>query len=249
MVLLLSYSGFRHLETRVSNLVGRVQEETLDSSRMELELDGRKRKAAFKYIDIQKAGELTRFERAPTQFNFSDSYKYERAAYLLDRHLGMNMIPVAVFREIQREEGAVVDWVGDAVNEQERREESLHPEDPRVLTTQRDLMQAFDALILNTDRNLANQLWTPADWKLHLIDHSRSFNLIKKLPKTIEGKTVTLPRWFYEGIKALEQKEVGQALEGLISGAQIKAMLSRRDKLVKQIDADIEKYGESMVLY
>jgi len=217
--------------------------------KMELEWEGRKHKAAFKYVHIQKSGELTRFERAPTQFNFSDSYKYERAAYLLDRHLGMNMIPVAVFREIDGQPGAVIDWISHAVNEQQRREQKLKPDDPRLITTQRDLMQAFDALILNTDRNLANQLWTPADWKLHLIDHSRSFNLIKKLPKTFEGQTVSLPRWFYDAVKQLEQQKLEQVLEGLVSGAQIKALLARRDKMMKQIDADIARYGESMVLY
>ena len=72
--------------------------------------------AAFKYVDEFKPG-LTRFSSG-AEMNFSDSYKYDRAAYLLDRQLGLGMVPVAVLREYDRKQGAVIQWVANTIDEQ-----------------------------------------------------------------------------------------------------------------------------------
>ncbi|MGB5573853.1 MAG: hypothetical protein WBO69_10775, partial [Thermoanaerobaculia bacterium] len=81
--------------------------------RLWLEHDGYRMSAAFKHLDFERKG-LTRFENAPPELNFKDSYRYERAAYLLDRLLGLGMVPVTVLRTVQAHEGAVVAWVEDA---------------------------------------------------------------------------------------------------------------------------------------
>jgi hypothetical protein len=214
--------------------------------KLELELDGATRTAAFKTIDVFKPG-VTRFERAGTEFNFRDSYRFERAAYLVDRMLGLHMVPVAVLRAIRSERGAVVDWVADAIGEGERVERGLMPPDRMRLVLQRARMDLFDALIGNVDRNVGNQLWTIADWELHLIDHSRSFRTSKKLTEAFTRSRARLSRELFGALRALDRESLNAELEELLDSAQIKALLARRDRILAKIARDREAFGDEQV--
>lgn len=214
--------------------------------KLTLTLDDRKGYAAFKSVSIQNVG-ITRFEKSGFTSNFTDDHKYERAAYLLDRILGINMVPVCVIRKIDGREGAVIDWVSDAIDESERREQDLKPPDPASLLYQKDVMRIFDVLISNSDRNLTNQLITTSDWKLHLIDHSRSFRLRKKVSSAFDDIPVSLPESLYQRLKQLDGPTLRELFDGLLSRAQVKALLSRRDQIIEKIDKDREKFGDSMV--
>lgn len=214
--------------------------------KLELELDGETRSAAFKSVDMHIV-KLSRFKTADAEFNFTDNHVYERAAYVLDRLIGMHMTPVTVLREIDGKEGAVTDWISDAVNEMERRNNQIEPPDMPALEFQMDTMEVFDVLIRNTDRNLSNQLITLSDWKLHLIDHSRAFRTHKKIPKEFIDEPVRIPRTVLDGLRRLDQEILRTELKGILSRAQIKSLLARRDRIVVKFERDIERYGEGFV--
>jgi hypothetical protein len=213
-----------------------------------LELRGERELAAFKTVDIEET-RMLRFEGEGFKLHFTDRWSYERAAYLLDRYLGMNMVPVTEVRTIDDEPGALIHWVSDAVSEAERRERGLEPSDPTRLVKQREIMRLFDGLILNEDRNLSNELITMRDWKLHLIDHSRSFRTAKNLPKGFGDEPIALPRSMYERLQSMERQGMQMLFEGLLSKAQIKALLARRDKLVEEIEKDRQAYGDELVFH
>jgi hypothetical protein len=213
-----------------------------------LKLRGETMKAAFKTIDMELTGKL-KIRGEQYRPGFTDRAIYERAAYLLDRHLGLNMVPVAVMRKIGKEEGSVVHWVSDAVSELDRREKKLEPPDPVLLGRQKQIMRAFDALIYNEDRNLGNMLITTEDWKLHLIDHSRSFRLGKLPPENFMNRPTSMTRGFYEKLKALNKDDMYALLEDVVHKSRIRAMMSRRDRLVKKIEEDIEVHGEESVFW
>lgn len=216
--------------------------------RVTLELDGEQRRAAFKFLDDQRTGP-TKFGTGRQEMNFSDRYVYERAAYLLDRELGMNMVPPSVIRRIENEPGTLVAWVEDAVDENHRVAESLKPEPSTRLTRQTDIMRMFDALIYNTDRNRGNMLYTLENWKLYLIDHSRAFRNIKKLPKNFDQRVISLPRKMHERLQGLDEKSLREVMDGLLSHVQVKALLARRDRILKKIEADRLEYGDHAVYY
>jgi hypothetical protein len=217
--------------------------------RVVLELDGRRITAAFKDVRIQNTGP-TRFESKLAEFNFQDDYRFERAAYLLDRRLGMNMVPVVVIRSLGEDKGALIQWIsGNVVNEAERRAQGINSPDPTTLIRQRDVMSIFDVLVLNGDRHLSNQLIDLDAWRLHLIDHSRTFRLSKNLPKGYGDSPASLPRWLYDELQSLNQQELQLMMAGLVSRTQIRALLARRDKLIKKIDADRKQYGDAMIFH
>ena len=203
-------------------------------------------KAAFKTVDERVVG-LTRFDGGPAEVNFSDRYVYERAAYLLDRELGIGMVPVVVLRTIEGEEGALIEWVSDAVNEQERRIRKLQPPDWAALELQYGNMRLFDALIANVDRNAANQLITLDDWNLHLIDHSRAFRVTRHLPDGFEDGPVLVRREVYERLVTFTEKANLELFRGILSKAQVKAIRSRALALIRVIERDRERFGDAFV--
>jgi hypothetical protein len=107
-------------------------------------------------------------------------------------------------------------------------------------------MYAFDLLIRNTDRNQGNIAWDD-DNNLWLIDNTRSLARDAKLrdPDKFKGCS----RKLYNAMKALDEAEVNAALSPYLSSFEIKALMKRRDALIKLIDKQIAKQGETEILF
>ena len=122
---------------------------------------------------------LTEFERGPSEVNFRDSYKYEIAAYELDKLLGLQLVPptVEVEREIDGQRGALVLWVEGAVTEYDRRERKLQPKNSKRWSEQLYKLRLLHQLTYNTDfRNMRNMLIDP-EFRIYAIDHTRAFRV------------------------------------------------------------------------
>ena len=214
--------------------------------KLTLELAGKTMYAAFKDVDIYKEG-LTRFPGGKSEMNFTDKYIYEIAAYKLDRRLGMNMVPVAVIRKYGGTTGAFVEWIDGAIPENDRVEQGIEPPDPVVMDHQQAVMRLFDALIYNVDRNQTNMLYRKSDWKLFLIDHSRSFRRNKKLPERFCAEPASLPRNLLTQLESLDAAELKALLKKVATGPQIKTLLQRRDLILEKIADDRKSYGDNLV--
>jgi hypothetical protein len=119
------------------------------------------------------------------------------------------------------------------------------------------LQRFFDNLIANDDRHQNNYLITK-DWRLYLIDHSRSFRTSSKSTKDLlytekrsEGpmEMKELPRTLVDKIKALTFESIKQAVADYLTDDEINAVLARRDLMLKEIEKLCKKYGEAEVLY
>jgi hypothetical protein len=225
------------LNARVITAFPAVIRATTSPMALEVEWEGEIRKAIFKYGHFESEG----VERLPI-----DSYRHEVAAYLLDRVLGLKMVPVAVIRMVKTE-GTLMAWVSKAFTEQQLRNIGRYPSDPQLLIQQQAVMKLFDALILNLSRRESDQLITPGEWKLHLIDHSRAFGTSRKLPESFVSKRASLPRSLLTNLEKLEEESLKILLDELLGDAQIEAMLERRDKILKKIGADRKQYGDAAV--
>ncbi len=119
------------------------------------------------------------------------------------------------------------------------------------------LQRAWDNLIANEDRHL-NQILVTPDFRMVLIDHSRSFRTGKKFVKELiytekhrEGPKLMseLPRAFVEKIKPLTFETIKTIVGDYLKDAEIEAVLARRDLILAEIDRLIKKEGEANVLY
>ena len=141
----------------------------------------------------------------------------------------------------------MIHWIPDAINELERREQDLDPPDPEALKQQTTLMHVFDLLIANEDRNQGNMLFTTEDWKLHLIDHTRGFRMTRLIPDRFVDASVRIPRSLYERLQAMDKETMNTLLDGVLSKSRTKALVARRDKLVKKFDEDLRTWGSESV--
>jgi len=213
--------------------------------RVEVECDGTKRDAAFKSLDEHKWGHTT-LEGGKTEVNFSDSFRYERAAYLLDRQLGLDMVPVAVLGRRKGNDGVLVAWIPNAVHENKVTASFTGPQMASQFR-QKSRMLMFDSLIYNTDRRPENIMVDESTAKVYLIDHSRAFREKEELQEGFAEGRVWLSREMYDNLIGLSEESLAELSDGLIKKSQLEALLVRRDLIVAKIDADRQEYGDEVV--
>ena len=184
---------------------------------------------------------------AHTELNFKDTYRYNIAAFRIARLVGLSNVPMSVARRIDGKNAAITWWVDDVkMDEKERLAQKTAGPNPDRTSKQIAIMRVFDELIQNKDRNQGNILWT-GDWKMWLIDHTRAFRTGNKL---MNAKTLTrVERGFLERLRALDGAQVEAALKGYASSSEIKAIMQRRDAIVKHFDERVAKLGEAAVLF
>ena len=112
---------------------------------------------------------------------FIEGWKYEIAAYQLDKHFGLNMVPPTVEKRLHENPGSCQIWVEAKMTMKDKVEKKIAVPPRYVFNYNRamNLQRAFDNLIGNEDRHQKNYLITE-DWRVILIDHSRTFRTGKK---------------------------------------------------------------------
>lgn len=195
------------------------------------------------------------------QRGFLEGWQYEIAAYRMDKLLGLNLIPPTVEREFKGKKGSLQLWAEHQYSLLDIMEQKIPlPTSKPVrdnLNKMKYLTRAFDCLIANDDRTQQNILYTK-DWRMILIDHSRSFRSSQKYTKNlvygkngIKGAKLfrILPRSFVEKIKALDFDSIKKAVGPYLKDKEIKAILTRKQLLLKEIEEMIKEKGEDKVLY
>jgi hypothetical protein len=174
------------------------------------------------------------------EFNFKDTYKFNIAAWKLARRLGLDdSMPPYVERRYQGQAASFSWYVdNDMMDEEERIKNNIKTPDANVWNQQMYVVRVFDQLIFNIDRNLGN-LRIDKSWHLWMIDHTRSFRMLHTLrnPKNL----VRCDRDLLARMRALDQATLERELMPYLNREEIKALLARRDLIVKFF----ESKGES----
>jgi len=182
-----------------------------------------------------------------TEFNFKDTWKFNMAAYILDRILDINMIPVTVERKVGGRAASVTWWIDDVLmTELDRTQKKITPSNPEAWNRQMFVVRVFDQLIANTDRNLGN-IVILNNWDIWMIDHTRAFRTHTTL---LEVKNlVKCDRYLLENLRKLDKQTLKTRLGKYLNGMEIDGVLARRDAIVKFFDDRIAVAGEAEVLY
>jgi len=195
---------------------------------------------------------------------FWEGWQYEIAAYRLDKLLGLDMVPVAVEREFQGKKGALSLWAENKFSLLKVAEQGIPIPGGASARVEKAkwLTRAWDSLIGNEDRTQQNILYTK-DWRTILIDHSRAFRSTKAFTERLmygadgikkgdDGRALLfrrVPRGFYDKVKGLTAGSVRAAVGDTLTDAEIVSLLTRRDLLIQEIDAQIRQQGVANVLY
>ncbi len=229
----------------------RIGEGVTNPWRLYLEKDGVERTAAWK-------------NPRGVQNGFLEGWQYEIAAYRLDKLLGLNMVPPAVERTFRGRPGALVLWAENKHSLLEVMEQGvIVPDEAKDHTEKmKYLTRAWDSLIANEDRTQQNYLFT-ADWRVIVFDHSRAFRCkgefatrlmfgLNGIDKGADGAPFLfrkLPRWFVDRIKTLTFGNIRAAVGDTLTDKEVRAILTRRDLLLGEIEQMVRDQSEAQVLY
>lgn len=171
--------------------------------------------------------------RSGEERNFRDSWRFNVAAYRIDRMLGLNLVPVSVSRRWRIREGAFTWWVNDVqMDEETRRKNDTQPPDASRWNQQMLAIRLFDQLIDNVDRNQGNILITNT-WRLWAIDHTRAFRY-SKTPRKPANVTALDPV-VLERLKALEFNTLKKELSRYLTDDDLRNLLARRDAILRML--------------
>ncbi len=211
-----------------------------------LEKDGTRKKAVWKDCQGRMGGYL-------------ENWKWEIAAYRLDKYLGLNMVPPTVEKPYNGKAGSCQLYAG-VMSLREKVDKKIDTPSYKVFHYNRALylQRAFDNLIANEDRHRENYRLTE-DFRMILIDHSRTFRTTKKFTKNLiydeknrENRTFImkeLPEAFVDKLKSLNPAVIRDVVGEYLTDEEIDAVLIRRDLILEWIDKRIEKFGKENVLY
>jgi hypothetical protein len=170
------------------------------------------------------------------EIGFKDSYKFNIAGWKLARLVGLDdMIPPSVSRTSAGKPASYTWWLDDVMmDEAERRAKNIQPPDADAWNLDNNIMQVFDQLIYNVDRNQTNML-IDQGWHLWLIDHSRSF----RTSKTLKDPSVLkmIDRTMLAKMKALDEATLTRELGKDVTKTELQGLLARRDLIVKIFEA------------
>ncbi len=211
-----------------------------------LKQDGEVRRALWKDIEGRPEG-------------FIENWRYEIAAFRLDDYLGLHRVPPTVERRYRGNRGSCQLWIEGAMTLKEKEAKKIKTPSLKIPSWNRAtyLQRAFDNLIANEDRHM-KQLLITADWRVLLIDHSRSFRTSKKFVRELifterhrEGPKLMreLPRAFVEKLRGLDAAALRTAVGEYLADDEIAAVLARRNLILAEVERLIAKFGESSVLY
>jgi hypothetical protein len=213
--------------------------------RVTLVLDGVEHQAVFKSIDVYRQG-FSQFDAGGGEGDFQDTWMTELAAYQVDRVMAFGRVPATVERFVRNEKGSLQWWVESQFAEADREKRAIDPPDHELWNRENLRMLLFDNLIYNTDRN-ANNILIANDWTLRLIDHSRSFRPFSAL-KTPKQLT-RFSRSMLDGMKKLERNDLKKRVGKYLSGYQLRALLVRRDLILKLAAETVAEKGEAAALF
>lgn len=190
--------------------------------------DGLTMQAVFKTVDHREQRSRNKV------IALADRWRFEVAAYRLDRLLDLGLVPVTIQRSIGDETGSLQFWVEGMVNQIQILEQNMSMAGWCPIAPQLELLKTFDGLIYNVDRTQQNLTFVQGDWLLVAIDHSRSFESARKLPDAVmRSPYLSVRPAMAQRLRSLDSDMLKKHLDKYLNYGQIGALLSRRDRLLK----------------
>ncbi|MDH3372397.1 MAG: metallophosphoesterase [Gammaproteobacteria bacterium] len=158
----------------------------------------------------------------------------EAAAYRLDLLLELEMVPVAVKREIDGIDGTLQFRPQNWIDEMERSRDGTGGSAWCPLSEQWNAMFVFDVLTYNAGRSGVNLLYNLDMWQLMLIDHSQAFVAKKGMPPRLESVPFFVGQAWKSALSSLTDDVLQEQLGDVLDKRRLHSLAARRDELLER---------------
>jgi hypothetical protein len=194
-----------------------------------------------------KATAMFKHVHRPRPHPFPDSYKYEIAAYELDRLLGLDVVPPTVERVVDGAAGALQWYLEGCVSERNRERAKLQPPDLDAFLKQLDEVKIFEALAGDECQDKDDTLIHRERWKVCRVDFSEAFAASSTIA---EGCPIErCSRRLFDRLREISRAELATRLRSHLSRAELDALRARQGRILSRLRALIREKGERAVIY
>ncbi len=229
----------REIETflRTASIVGRGPGPggRTEAWKLTLESQGAVLEALFKYIDRRRPDPL------------ADSYRYELAAYSLDKYLDLGFVPPVVERVVEGINGAVQLFVENAMSEAERKANSVAPADAEAFDRAMADLLVLQSLAYDDCRNDRDTLISRDTGRVYRVDFSEAFAPVKHEPTRCP--VLRCSRLLYKKLQSWNDKVAAEYLGRFLDPSETAALNARRREVLREIQLRIKMAGERNVLF
>lgn len=193
------------------------------------------KRALFKYVNRSRPTPLP------------DSYKYDLAAYELDRILEFDRVPPVVEREISGRKGSLQIYLENCMAENERRRRNIAPPDPKVFENIMQELKVFENLLNDECLNTDDIFIDKSDWRVWHVDFSEAFSPSSELIPSCD--IIRCSKKLYQNLQKLDENVLKMKLKSYLNDEEINSLLIRRNLILEKIKKLIEEKGEEAVLF
>ncbi len=198
--------------------------------------DGEKElKALFKHVNRLRPALLP------------DSYKYEIAAYKLNKMLGLCIVPPVIERKINGQIGSLQLMIENLFTERERKIKNLIPENSQQFQNDLDVIKIFEILVSDQCYDSPDIIIQSDTWRVWRVDFSEAFS-----PSSFDPDKCSIQRCskdLFENLNSLDKSDLKTLLKLYLNKEEINFLLERRQDIIKTIKNLIKQKGEQEVLY
>jgi hypothetical protein len=198
--------------------------------------DGKtKRRAMFKVISDRRPALLP------------ESYKYELAAYAMDRLTGFDRIPPMVKRQIRGITGSLQIRIEDCFSLDEQQRKNLKPPDSQAFADALEEINVFENLVYDKRNDLDDILIKKENWDIFRVDFSEAFEPSYELIS--EQKITRCSKKLFKNLQDLTNKEIEAKLEPYLNDEEILALITRKARIIRLLKKLIKEKGEEAILF
>ena len=182
----------------------------------------------------------------------ADSYKYDLAAYELNKLLDLNIVPPTVERELEGKKGMLQLLIEGIITEEIRRNNNIEPPDSESFKNSLEELTIFENLTYS-DSYCGKQdfgdilINRREDWKIWRVDFSEAFapfsEFISECPIT------RCSRKLYQSLLKLDNNAIKTKLNLYLNDEELRALIERKKIIIEKIQKLIAEKGEEAVLF
>jgi hypothetical protein len=178
----------------------------------------------------------------------ADSYKYELAAYTLNKMMDLDLIPPVVQRYVDSQTGSLQIRVDGFTTLRNLDLSKTKPQDPEKFQQYMDNIGVFENLTI-CDRDDADIMIHKVTEKVYRVDFSMAFYPDPELILIPDIPISRCSKKFYENLSKLDDSTLRSSLRDYLNEDEIETLLIRKKLIQETIKKLIEKNGIDAVLF